>query len=275
MVRRPASVSTATDVVAVSILPAASVAVAVIVAVYVPAATLPAANVAVQLPLAETTAVAVAPPSSTVTVEPGSVMPETVRGWPASSALITPSAPPVVDVIEKSRTNVSTSNVPVDVAVLPKPSVATAVTVPVYSPSVSCVEEKDELHEPSAPATTVCVTLPMVTSTDAPGWAVPVKATPPSYSAPLIVPSLPTVDVLIATDVTVSTTKVSVNVAEFPKPSVATAVMPVVYSPPGNVPAGYVTVHVPSDPITVVSVLPSIVTASVAPASPVPLMLTS
>jgi len=223
--------------------PATSVAVAVTSCVPAPSGS---PSITVQVPSGATvTAPYVLPSTMTTIVAPGSPVPLTLV---ASTAVIS------------TTVLVSTLNVDVSVATLPKRSVALASAV--CEPSASVVVRSVD-HVPSAAAVTVPITTPStVTTTVAPGTAVPEMV----GVASLVVE--PLAGSSMVTTVLASTVNLLLARAVLPTPSVANA--SVVCAPLASGVATSIT-HVPSAAtVTVPTVRPSTVTTMLAPGSPVP-----
>ncbi len=244
--RSPATVSTVTFWLIVLTLPAGSVVVALSTAPYSPFAMLLAGKVAVQLPAASTVAVTTAPPSCSVTPDPGSVVPVTVKPPSTSGPDSTPSPAAGVSEKPKSRTPVSTVTVPVEEDTLPAASVAVAVTVASYSPAGIALAGKSTVQLPAASTVAGRLVAPNATKTVEPGCVVPVKVTPLAASGPFTTPSVSTLARSAVTLPTVSMAIVSLSDVLLPAASTAVTVIGASYSPGVMALAGMSRLQLPS-----------------------------
>src|ERR671917_288304 len=219
----------------------------------------------VQVPSGATVAVPTTTPSTvTVTVAPGSPVPVIVG---VLSEIVDPSAG--LSTTGASGTVVSTVNVTVSDAgdVLPAGSVCVAVTV--WSPSASGVVTS-RLQVPSGATVVVPTTVPsMVTSTVAPGSPVPVIV---GVESAVTSPSAGD-GTTGGSGAVVSTVKVTGSDAGETLPAASVCVAVTVCEPSPRA-SGTTSDQVPSGATVVVpTVTPSTVTSTVAPGSPVPVIV--
>ena len=131
------------------------------------------------------------------------------------------------------------------------------------------------VHAPDELAVTVLTTVPQVTATLAPASAAPLTTTPAAFSVALTVLSVATEPIADTAGATVSTTTALVPATPtLPTVSVAKALMLVLVASAGTSAAANVVVHAPDElAVTVLTTVPQ-VTATLEPASAVPLTTT-